>query len=233
MSILNYAIKTGMCLTGYFAIQYLLRKTEWSQNTKWYLIHSVGNATITILALKDTFGSTMDPMTSSKLISNWHDLDCLQSYPIVVMSALHLYHIIVHFNQMVAIDWIHHILSGFVVGSICTFYIKAPIINHGLMFMCGLPGGIDYSLLFLDKIGVIDRQTEKKINMYLNNWIRSPGILLNCYIGYVNFIYGKFKYGLPIMLSIFILNMWNAIYFAQRVTYNCGISDRKNKAILN
>ena len=45
--------------------------------------------------------------------------------------------------------------------------------------MNGLPGGIDYYLLIQVKRGKIKSIEEKKINTYLNNYIRAPGILLN------------------------------------------------------
>ena len=44
--------------------------------------------------------------------------------------------------------------------------------------MNGLPGGIDYLLLILVKIGKIKSIEEKRINTYLNNYIRAPGILI-------------------------------------------------------
>ena len=33
--------------------------------------------------------------------------------------------------------------------------------------------GIDYGLLFLNKIGVLDRMTEKNVNLWLNTWVRA------------------------------------------------------------
>ena len=74
-----------------------------------------------------------------------------------------------------------------------------------MFFLSGLPGLIDYSLLALE----VDRKTEKRINLYLNNYIRSPGIIftLGLYwrdttnIGFWSLLIG---YGLL---------FWNATYF--------------------
>ena len=45
------------------------------------------------------------------------------------------------------------------------------------MFICGLPGGIDYLLLFLVKHQKIERLEEKRWNARINVWLRSPGLL--------------------------------------------------------
>lgn len=221
----NYIIKTGICVGGFLTMHYIIRKKPWSKNTKWYFIHFAGNMAIAALTLNDTILTTLNPLQSMDTIVSWDLLDCYQSYPIVIMSSLHIYHILVYFNEMILIDWIHHILNGFFGGSLCALFIKAPIVNHGLFFMCGLPGGIDYGLLFLDKLGYISRKTEKNANVYLNNWMRAPGIIFNCFTGYMNYIYTLMNYSQFVLITIFFLNMWNAIYFSERVTYNLGKYD--------
>ena len=45
--------------------------------------------------------------------------------------------------------------------------------SYFLFFICGLPGMIDYGMLAIG----YDRREEKRINTYLNNYLRSPGII--------------------------------------------------------
>ena len=43
------------------------------------------------------------------------------------------------------------------------------------MFVCGVPGAIDYALLSLVKQGRLDRMLEKRWNTLINTWLRGPG----------------------------------------------------------
>ena len=52
---------------------------------------------------------------------------------------------------------------------------------NSFVFM-GLPGGLDYLLLVLVKMKLIDAGTEKSLNQSLNVWIRSP---LGCVIAFI------------------------------------------------
>lgn len=228
-SLLSFSAKCTVCLGGFLIIDRMLRRTNIRKQTKWYLIHTIGNGLITTLSLKDMISTTIDPLQATIKWDHSHSLTNLSTYPVVIMSSIHLYHIILYFKELTSIDWIHHLANSGLVGSICAFYINSPIVNHGLFFMCGLPGGIDYLMLSINDLGIIDRMTEKRINRYLNMYLRLPGILFNCYAGLFNYLYQSEPYcHLSIGSIIFILNMWNAIYFAQRVVENYGYSSAIN-----
>jgi hypothetical protein len=95
--------------------------------------------------------------------------------------------------------------------------------------MCGLPGGIDYLLLIMKDYNMISKITEKRINKYLNMWIRMPGILYGCIICWIYslpFTNYNYKY---VLYFIIISNLFNAIYFASLVTENYG----ENKKLIN
>lgn len=210
----------GACLALHKGIGYFNKKMR--RQTKWYVVHTVGNAAIVALALKGALKTTLDPLNSLNDIDNFHALSTLASWPITIMSSIHLYHIMLYYKEMTKIDWIHHLVSGGVVGSICTFYIRGSMVNHGLFFLCGLPGGIDYALLSLNDMGMVSRMTEKRINRYLNMYIRLPGILFNVYSGYISYLYNDLSYNPFLGTLVLALNSWNAIYFAQRVVENYG-----------
>lgn len=222
----QYSIKTIACVSTIVLVDHCIgyfSRRKMRSGTKWYLIHALGNGAISLLSLPDALQTILHP--TSSLMSRLSPIATgPSSYPIVIMSSMHLYHILFHFRQLTAIDWVHHLASGGLVGLMCTFYFKGPIVNHGLLFMCGLPGGIDYVLLVLSDLGIIHRLTEKQINSYLNMWLRMPGILFNCFAAYVNCIYNsQFDYNGWISSLVFFVNMWNAIYFAQRVVHNYGL----------
>ena len=64
-----------------------------------------------------------------------------------------------------------------------SFY--GPMVDVMNFFSCGLPGGLDYAMLFAVKHGWMASITEKKYNSTINNWLRAPGIIFTCGIVYV------------------------------------------------
>ena len=97
------------------------------------------------------------------------------------------------------------------------------IINHTLFFLTGLPGCIDYFLLFLVRNAIISKYIEKYINVHLNLWIRCPGCIASSVLilkkigedyNYISFIEIIF------MIIICILVYWNGIYFMYLTVYD-------------
>lgn len=191
------------------------------KNRQWYLLHAIINTIIVILTLDDTILTLTDPLDST--------LSDFSLYPIFYAITLHLHHIIISLKYMTVIDWCHHLISCMFVGFLTLHFIKGRIINYTLFFLCGLPGGIDYYLLAMKKYGLIHKKTEKYINVYLNMWIRLPGILYGCFIGWFEIMYNDNNYNILLSLLIIILNAFNSIYFATRVVKNYGEYLEKQK----
>ena len=97
------------------------------------------------------------------------------------------------------------------------------LLSWGCLFVCGLTGGIDYLLLFLYKLGKLEKSTEKRLNRALNMWVRLPGILSFPPLAYVCWAEGRTSVPGPVFSLQSVLNAINAIYFAQRVTENCAV----------
>ena len=119
---------------------------------RWLILHSLANLAITIFSLQDFYATLIDPVNS-----------CNAAYslvPVYGIAALHLYHILA-FRNLSTSEWIHHLLFG---GAICTIgilFASGPLQNFIAFFICGLPGGIDYLLLFLVKQGIVQKLEEK------------------------------------------------------------------------
>ena len=64
--------------------------------------------------------------------------------------------------------------------------------------------------------------TEKHINVYLNNWIRLPGIIYSSAIMNYGYMNGHINISLSLYFIGQFFTVFNAIYFAQRVTLNYG-----------
>ena len=52
------------------------------------------------------------------------------------------------FRSLTAVDWGHHLLSSVANGTLNVYYTYGPLLNFALFFATGLPGGIDYFLMY-------------------------------------------------------------------------------------
>jgi hypothetical protein len=191
-----------------------------NKNRRWYLVHAIANTFVVYYGINNLVECFKDPflIMKEKYSKNTFLLD--------FVVALHLYHIINSYKNLRLIDWIHHLVSCILVGYSSLLVCNEKMINYILFFICGLPGGIDYYLLSLEKYNIINKLFEKKINIYLHMCIRLPGILFGAFIVYLNLIYNPYKnYNYCeniILLLIMILNCINAIYFSIDVCVNYG-----------
>ena len=88
-------------------------------------------------------------------------------------------------------------------------------------------------ILFLAKLKVIDKNTEKHINMYLNNWIRVPGILYCLTLIHIGYLNGLLEVSRSILIITQFFAFVNAVYFAQRVTFNFGTKYKLSSNLTN
>jgi len=99
-------------------------------------------------------------------------------------------------------------------------YVQAnTFMGFSLFFTTGLPGGIDYFLLFLVRNGYLNKYAEKDINVFLNVWIRSPGTAAMAALSMASFLSAPSTDPLITTLSVIppLLNYWNGQYFMQQV----------------
>ena len=194
----------------------LLSKTTYlNHKAKWYLIHTICNFFILNHSFDDMIITFTNPRESFKS-------DNYNSRGLEIAIGLHLYHIIRDAYILDYIEWCHHCISCFIMATIGFVCYHNPAFNCGLFFMCGLPGCIDYFLLFLVKINLFDKLTEKNVNVFLNNWIRCPGILYSVSATNVGYMIGYIDmHPLLYIISQFLV-IFNAIFFAERVTLNYG-----------
>ena len=216
----EYAILfLGFCLTSNYTLK---TKINMGNTTIWYLLHFICN----MMVIYYTFNDLKICFTSQ---SECYDKTHFDSSALGITFGLHTFHIVRDYKTLTIIDWLHHLISSWFMTFIGVYYYHMPLWNCGTFFLCGLPGGIDYLLLFLYKMKKIDKLTEKHINVYLNNWIRLPGIIYCSAI--MN--YGYMKNLINISQSLYLIGqfftVFNAIYFAQRVTLNYGSYIKNDK----
>ena len=212
--------RSSIYLTKYLAPQINIHQ---EQNTRWFFIHSISNIAITYTATSDLITVLSNPLNTFKY--SWNDLSYL-SFQIGIIT--HLYHIL--FFRLTTDDIQHHFLMIFVAGPI-EYYNKSIICSATLFFLSGLPGAIDYFLLYLVKINKLSKLKEKEIYNYLSSYIRSPGSCIVSYISFHNLYYN-------IEISLFnrllgllstLLVFWNGQYYLSSSSINYGKFIEKNK----
>jgi len=186
---------------------------------KYYLIHGINNTFIIYL----TYGDVVGTFTDFKNVLLAENVSVL---PSIVTVSLHLYHVYYYYKYFKPDDWLHHLLMGVALFAAHQFE-TGRLINYSLFFTTGLPGMVDYFLLFLVKNDKFDYLSEKRVNNYINLWIRAPGCISHSVLTLL--VYNLYK---DTLLSgyfeqagyIFtaLITYWNGIYFMNKVviSYN-------------
>ncbi len=174
---------------------------------RYYFNHFICNSIVVY--------NTFIPMITSYSISQEITNDSLYNTKAIIYG-LHLYHILFYYKKFRFDDWLHHILMIGISLPLTELIPQINIIAHGLFFTTGLPGLIDYFLLFLNRNNYIHKSIEKQINTFINLWIRAPGCIMNstlCIHSLIN-NYNLLS-NIEIFSIIFILSSiyWNGIYF--------------------
>lgn len=146
----------------------------YSQNVRWFFIHCIMNIYITVIGYENIKFSINNLSTCS--IDKW--INGYEMYGIAI--SLHIYHI---FNfKLNKMDWIHHIMTAILTGPVILLTNTTCVSAVGLWFTSGLPGAIDYFLLWLVKMGYCNKKFEKIAYVLISCWIRAPGCIYSATI---------------------------------------------------
>jgi hypothetical protein len=218
----------GMC--GIFLTDVLLAR---SYKARYFFCHSIINGIITILVIPDSYWLLSDPLAALQVKS-------CSSAPLGLVFAIHFYHMIGAFIpkayggfKLYPVDWLHHILMVVLGCPAIMFAAMGPCVNFNFLFVCGIPGGLDYYMLVRVKEGTMKSLDEKSINTNLNVWCRCPFLVSTVVLIFVQ----THMHQPPIhivCLRIFccIINWWNGLYFMERVVSNYYVTHHKLKDAL-
>lgn len=190
---------------------------------RYYMNHFIGNMIIVYY----TFNSMVLSYNNKALHVNNDLIDSSRN----IIYGIHLYHIVWYYNKLRFEDWLHHILMCGIALPLTLLFYHNNLIGHSFFFINGLPGGIDYLLLFMVRNNIIDRMIEKKVNLYINLWLRCPGCistvsLIICEIVNTNtLLYYQLVSSIIITCTIY----WNGIYFMEKVVSNYALELKKLK----
>ena len=190
---------------------------------RYYLLHTITNFSVVFLTLKDVIYTYLN-------FSNF--INYPMNYPAMVITfGLHFYHTVWYFKKLRFDDWLHHILTCGIALPLASISNAGSLLGHSLFYTTGLPGGIDYLMLFLNRNGLIKKNTEKQINCFLNLWIRCPGCITHSALTMVGFNMLDndiiTQYGKNTSIITALIVFWNGIYFMNQVVVNYAIINNK------
>jgi hypothetical protein len=204
---------------------FIMPASNYDDNARYYTLHVVANAIATVASFPDVYRALfVDPHTafSGPSSTMWANS---------AIAAIHIYHCV--FFKLSAADIFHHatfvsILCG---AAIPWKNIGGVANNLGCFFLSGLPGGIDYVLLVLVKIGKMSKLKEKELNCEINQWIRGPSMSIYAALGLVNFVLGSVAKEIPItaFALIVLLHFYNGQYYARQVFESYAVHKERAK----
>ncbi len=197
-------------LLSFTTLDYWLTKQRFQG--VYYIVHAIHN----VMIVQSTWPDVR------KTFTNFQDLPLYEpNYEAIAYCfALHVYHILCYRGKFRFDDWLHHGLMIGIALPIGAYLPSSTLIGYSLFFSTGLPGGIDYALLFGVRNGWLAPLTEKRINRYLNVWIRSPGCASHAALTLAySFMMSQNEIDVFFWLSVIpaVLMYWNGQYFMNQV----------------
>lgn len=192
------------------------KKKEVNYNARWFFIHILVNLNVVVYTYKDLIYCIKN---FEKCTLEHTDTDAYYAINLVIIS--HIYHLIVFYKHLKPDDIIHHITMCVFNGYV--FYMQNLKIQSVTAFFCsGLPGLIDYFLLYLVKIKKLDIKIEKRVYLFLSTYIRSPGCVLALVISFPYFLREQSNFDFYLSLLSILTVFINGQYYMSKTCIDYG-----------
>jgi len=205
-----------LCIAGFSLLEMLME--EFNIEGRYYANHALANAAIVSLTSKNMVDCYLMRFSATN--------ETLYA-PKTIVYGLHCYHMLMYHEKMRFDDWLHHGLMVGVALPLTELVPASTILGHTMFFINGLPGMIDYSLLFLARNKMISKFTEKKVNRLLNIWVRCPGCVMTA--GFILMNVGMNYNAMSIQQKMASFAMagcvyWNGVYFMDQVVRDYALN---------
>ena len=131
-----------ICTVGMFVADFVVTHPRCGK-ARWYVLHAVANLFITLFSVPDLIATLRSP---TRCFMGEYSL-----VPVYLIAAVHLYHMLAF--RCNTGDYVHHLVFGGIICPMGMFFVTGPVQNAVAFFICGLPGGLDYFMLALVKLG--------------------------------------------------------------------------------
>lgn len=199
-------------------------RTAAHNSARWFFVHAGANAFVCAAAMRSMWSVLSDPLHSADSQTNldrsfWGDASV---WPLTIINSVHVYHMIGGF-RLTGADYFHHLLFIPTLGFPGQVLPWGALSNWLAFFISGLPGGLDYFVLGLVKLGYVDKMTEKRLNANQNVWLRNPGILTAVILLYQSQVYGTCQAPFFFVLLQLTLPAYNGIYYCKQAVANFSV----------
>jgi hypothetical protein len=201
----------------FYGIDYTLHKyLNMASNHIYFLLHFIVNLFITITILQFFGIFFQDPLGIRDEYYNSQYNNIYLCYPI--LASLHTFHFVKSLKNIKADEIAHHLLTY--IFWYLVYYFRHPIYIFSLITMSGIPGGITYLMLFLQKCNIyFTPKKEKYFSYLLNKWIRSPLTIVFATIYLVRYAYIDYEFiNFAYILFVCAFTVINGIHFAGTIT---------------
>lgn len=198
----------------------LRRCPRFDDRARWFLLHSLVNVLIAGLCLPGARAFLTRPHEALVLAA---ESDALLSpaspWPLTLAVALHAHHCIGGFALSRA-DWFHHVVFIPTLGVPGMLFDWGCVHNWLALFVCGVPGAVDYLLLGCQRMDRMTRWDQKRIAANLNVWLRAPGVLVAVGVSYSSYMRGDCRAPTPALLAQFVFMTANVLFYAKQSVVN-------------
>ena len=195
-------------------ILYLLNYLE--KKARWFQLHAIINIIICIIIWRQSIELIFTP----KLPLDKHNENNIISLEMVI--ALHTYHYFI--DDLSFIEWWHHICFV-AMGVLPVLFLYNNIISSVFLFAgCGFPGAIEYTVLAMVKHNKVTSLQQKKLNSWINNYIRCPISIYGATLAHIN----NYNTGVYTLLDYYIQflvfvngTIFNKMAIENYIFHNC------------
>ena len=152
---------------------------RWFGAARYFALHVTVNLITIAFSWQDALFTLLAANPYETNSCSFAGTPCASKVGLDLTVGIHLWHALAY--ALKPIDWIHH-LPTYVVCAIGLYVPFGPGLNFALLALMGVPGGIDYLLLVLVKLGLLNPLVEKSANQSLNVWLRCPIAVISAYV---------------------------------------------------
>lgn len=133
----------------------------------------------------------------------------------------HIYHMVVFYPYLKPDEWFHHLVM-MTFNGVSVYVLGNKAQAASAFFLCGLPGLIDYSMLWGVKMNWISKSWEKWTYLYLTTFIRSPGAVMVTYASLLQLPCLQSRWMVAYCMVLTGLNFWNGQYYMMKSCRDMG-----------
>ena len=183
-------------------------------STRWFFIHIITN----LLVMYLTFSGSIECLKNITICDKTHLYNNQNTIVFKIAKISHLYHLFLF--KISHDELLHHLIMCVISAPIVYTYNYTLIIYPALFILTGLPGFINYTNLFLVKLGYMKSSRQKIIYFYIDLFFRAP---MCSYIGSSQIIYNNASNDIEYIFRLFLglCIVWNGQYFLYLTIKDC------------